>query len=179
MKNFWRNNEFCKLISLKYKSLLVPVLFVASVVVLVSYFAVTYVQAAEKGSQVKKPKISLVEKIRDAEPIKTVSAQELKDLIADDSDLVVINVLDTNWYNESHIPGSINNPVGNKEKFVELMAKYEKDTPIVVYCASKICPLSKDAYKILVHELGFTKVKAYEGGIDDWNKNGFETESND
>lgn len=59
MKNFWRDNKFCKIILFRFESLLVPVLFVMSVTVLVSYFAVTYVQAVEKGSQVKKHKINL------------------------------------------------------------------------------------------------------------------------
>ena len=142
-------------------------------------FAVTYVQAAEKSSKGKKPKITLVEKIRDAEPIKTVSAQDLKNMMAEDTDLIVINVLDKNWYEKSHIDESINIPLSDRGEFERGVANLKKDTPIVVYCASKICPLSKDAYKILVHKLGFTRVWAYEGGIAEWEKNGFETESND
>lgn len=175
MKNSWWNNKFRKMISHQCKCFLVPTLFVASVVVLVSYFAATYVQAAEG----KKSKPILVEKIRDAESIKTISAQGLRDMMAHDSDLVVINVLDKNWYDQSHISGSINIPFGKNKNFDQQVGKYQKDTPIVVYCASKLCPLSKDAYKFLIYELGFTQVWAYEGGIQEWEKKGFETESND
>ncbi len=186
MKNFWKNKNLRNMISRKCRYLVVPLLFVVSVVVFVSYFAASYVQATEKSTseisqqRLSAPRESLVEKIRKADGVRQINADDLKNMMSDDSDLVVINVLSKDWYNKSHIDGSINIPIANKDEFkARIVKKYSKDTPIVVYCASKLCPLSREAYTILVHDLGFTQVWAYEGGIKDWEEHGFEVESND
>ncbi|MBS1988609.1 hypothetical protein JST56_06505 [Candidatus Dependentiae bacterium] len=63
MKNSWWNNKFRKVISHQCKCFLVPTLFIVSVVVLVSYFAATYVQAAE-GKQAKR---MFIDKIKDTD----------------------------------------------------------------------------------------------------------------
>lgn len=42
-----------------------------------------------------------------------------------------------------------------------------KDAEIVTYCGGVNCPSSKQAAEKLA-ALGFTNVRAYEGGLEDW-----------
>jgi len=78
--------------------------------------------------------------------------------------VVVINVLDGDYYDDCRIAGSINIPlrdIGRCEK------EYEKDADIVVYCAHELCTASMEALKAL-KELGFTNVQAFEAGMAGW-----------
>jgi rhodanese-related sulfurtransferase len=77
---------------------------------------------------------------------------------------LIINVLDTQSYDDCHIKGSINVPLSRLDDFAK---KLDRTTEIVVYCANYMCPISKKAWYIL-NALGFTNVKAYEGGIREW-----------
>lgn len=78
--------------------------------------------------------------------------------------LKVINALKPEYYADAHIKGSINVPIDELKNFA---LSTPKDTPIVVYCASYVCPLSAQAWHTL-HELGFEHVYAYEGGVNEW-----------
>jgi rhodanese-related sulfurtransferase len=108
----------------------------------------------------------------DLASVQSLSAQELKDKIASNPALIVINVLPKEAYNDCHIAGSINIPLENLEDRVK---RWTRDTEIVVYCASQQCPLSREAYKTLA-ELGFTNIYAYEGGIEEWKAKSFSCE---
>lgn len=83
--------------------------------------------------------------------------------------LLVINALAKKYYTDCHIVGSISVPLDTLAQFASPL---EKDTPIVVYCASYHCPVSEKAWRIL-HSLGFTNVVAYEGGMAEWAQKGY------
>jgi len=83
--------------------------------------------------------------------------------------MLLINVLPTKYYNNCHIASSISVPLDTME---ELAKNIDKETPIVVYCASYMCSASKEGYKIL-RELGFTQVRLYEGGMAEWLQLGY------
>lgn len=80
----------------------------------------------------------------------------------------VINVLDKQFYDDAHIPGSINIPVMEVEKSAE---KWSKDTEIVVYCSNYKCTASGMIAKKL-KKMGFEKVYAYEAGMAGWKQAG-------
>lgn len=82
--------------------------------------------------------------------------------------LLVINVLPKDAYNDCHIEGSISVPFDYLAQFV---SDFDKDQPIVVYCASYICSASRKAWKLL-NQMGFTDVSAYEGGTAEWFQKG-------
>jgi len=103
--------------------------------------------------------------------IKKISAQELKQEMQSNNNLVVLNVLAEEYYNDCKIPGSRNYDYAQLKENVSLL---DKSKDYVVYCASKICPASHEAFKIL-HDMGF-KVRAFEGGIKEWRDLGFATE---
>lgn len=77
---------------------------------------------------------------------------------------LVINVLDHQYYDECHIKGSINVPFSQLDDYAK---KLDRTIEIVVYCANYMCPMSRNAWHKL-NDLGFTNVKAYEGGIREW-----------
>lgn len=53
--------------------------------------------------------------------------------------------------------------------------KLAKDAEVVVYCAGPNCPQSGYAAEKL-QSLGYTNVKAYEGGLEEWKRLGREVE---
>ena len=80
----------------------------------------------------------------------------------------VINVLDKQFYDDAHIPGSVNISIMD----VENRAKsWKKDTEIVVYCSNYKCTASGMIAKKLKN-MGFTKVYAYEAGMAGWKQAG-------
>ncbi len=78
--------------------------------------------------------------------------------------LTVINVLESQWYDDYHIKGSINVPLNILEEYASTL---DTDQEIVVYCASYMCPASKKAWHML-NKLSFTNIWAYEGGANEW-----------
>ena len=82
-----------------------------------------------------------------------------------EQEAVVIDVRTADEYNEGHIDGSINIPVDNISSI-----EYDKDSVIIVYCASGM--RSSNAAKILI-DLGYTNVYNLDGGLINW---GFELE---
>lgn len=81
----------------------------------------------------------------------------------------VINVLSPYYYQDCHIKDSINIPL---ESLAEAGKTLDKNEEIILYCAHYQCPASKKAWHIL-NELGFTNIKAYEGGIVEWYQRGY------
>ena len=76
---------------------------------------------------------------------------------------VVIDVRSSDEYATGHIEGSINIPVDNIGSIT-----YEKDTVIILYCASGM--RSSNAAETLV-DMGYTNVYNLDGGLINW---GFE-----
>lgn len=86
--------------------------------------------------------------------------------------LLVINVLAKDTYADCRIKGSINVPFDHLATYAKDLSK---DQPIVVYCASYVCPVSTHAWREL-HKLGFKNIWAYEGGITEWRQKKLPTE---
>ncbi len=84
----------------------------------------------------------------------------------------VINVLGDTTYNDCHIKNTINVPLSQLEEFVKTLAR---DEELIVYCASYKCPASRKAWQLLT-SLGFSNVKAYEGGINEWHQKNYPCE---
>lgn len=86
----------------------------------------------------------------------------------EDEKVKVINVLDKQFYDDAHIPGSINISIMDVEKRAE---KWSKDTEIVVYCSNYKCTASGMIAKKL-KKMGFKTVYAYEAGMAGWKQAG-------
>lgn len=96
--------------------------------------------------------------------VNSISAQDLSVKMAQNPELLVINVLSANWHNDCHIAGSINIPL---TEFIYKVGDFDRNQDIVVYCALDACDASEKAY-ILLHCMGFTSVFDYIGGIKEW-----------
>lgn len=82
------------------------------------------------------------------------------------SSLKVINVLDKEFFDDCHIPGSIQIPMMDVLKTAE-KEKWPQSTKIVVYCSNYACTASTTVCRQLMKE-GFTDVWDYEAGIAGW-----------
>ncbi len=89
-----------------------------------------------------------------------------------DMSALIINVLPANYYEDCHIKDSISVPYDNLSQYAKDLEKNQK---IVIYCAHAACALSHRAWHLL-HDMGFTDVYAYEGGIAEWKKSGLPSE---
>jgi rhodanese-related sulfurtransferase len=95
----------------------------------------------------------------------TIDSDELSRKLASGA-VVVVDALPPMSYAHSHLPGAINLP---PERVDESAAKriHDKDAEIVVYCANPECESSTDTADRLL-ALGFTNVRHYPGGKDEW-----------
>ena len=91
----------------------------------------------------------------------TIDSNKAMELI--ENDAIVIDVREVSEYDTGHIEDSINIPVNNIDS-----VDYDKDTVIIVYCASGM--RSAEAAKKLISE-GYTNVYNLDGGLINW---GFE-----
>jgi len=83
--------------------------------------------------------------------------------------LVLVNVLDKDFFDDCHIKGSINIP------FMEVKdadKKIDKDAEIVAYCSNYMCTASSSARTQLM-DMGYKKVYVYEGGTAEWLQKGY------
>ena len=87
--------------------------------------------------------------------------------------VVVINVLDKEYFDDCHIKGSIHIPFVKVKEEVPKIA--DKDATVVLYCSNYMCSASGEAAKLLA-KLGYKKAYAYEGGVAEWHQKGYPTE---
>jgi rhodanese-related sulfurtransferase len=92
-----------------------------------------------------------------------VKKGELKKMLAGEKDFLLFDVRNYAAYLEKHIKGAKNLPTDVIDKEAPGL---DKSKLVVVYCGGIACPLSGYAAEKL-SRMGF-KVKAYEGGIADW-----------
>jgi rhodanese-related sulfurtransferase len=78
--------------------------------------------------------------------------------------LIIINVLEKEFYDDANISGSIQCDIDNLSNFLENISK---KSILVFYCANYLCQSSFEAAKI-ARKLGFENIFAYEGGIAEW-----------
>ncbi len=100
--------------------------------------------------------------------MQNIDSKELKRKLDKNEKFVFLNVLEKEQYNKGHIPASVNIPLKDDE-FLEKVAEKapDKNTEIVTYCAGPDCPASRNAAEKL-EEAGYTNVKAFEGGMQEW-----------
>ena len=96
--------------------------------------------------------------------MKSITKEELKRKLEND-EVILIEVLDKEDFNKSHIAGAINIPL--KQIGTEANQRFSEDDEIVVYCSDSDCSASPTAAKKL-DSLGFKNVYDYKGGKKEW-----------
>ncbi|MEQ9037874.1 MAG: rhodanese-like domain-containing protein [Silicimonas sp.] len=107
--------------------------------------------------------------------METIDRESLRLKMGGADDLVLVEVLPKESYDEFHIPGAINVPVGSDAFDERIQAAADKDDEVVVYCKDKNCDASPRAARRM-EKLGFTKVFDYEAGKQDWRGAGLPVE---
>lgn len=106
--------------------------------------------------------------------VKTISTEELKQLLDSKRPVEFWNVLTNEYFKGENIAGSRRVPldrVGNEVRTTGLA----KNAQIVVYCAGPHCPQSRLAAEKL-EKLGHHNSFAYEGGLEEWKAAGYAIE---
>jgi rhodanese-related sulfurtransferase len=104
----------------------------------------------------------------------TITRSELHTLIAS-GDVTVVETLGPMYFEDAHLPGAINIPHTEVEALAPSLLP-DKDAAIVTYCSNTACANSAIARGVL-ERLGYTNVRKYAEGKDDWRAAGLPLES--
>ncbi len=106
-----------------------------------------------------------------------ISRPELSAKLAEGKVDALVEVLPQNSFDEFHLPGVINVPVGDDDFPDRIQdAVPEKDETVVFYCHDTECPASAKAAEKM-EALGYTDVFDYEAGKMDWKEAGLQVVS--
>lgn len=106
--------------------------------------------------------------------IKTITAEELKEKMDNNEDIVIIETLLPGLYEQWHIPGAINIPADDMRGTAP--GRLNKDDEIVLYCRNLACGASDRAADTL-EEMGYVNITIYRGGKEEWKDKSFPVES--
>jgi len=79
---------------------------------------------------------------------------------------VVVEALPASYYEDAHLPGALNLPHDSDEATIAEVLPV-RAAPVVVYCSNLACQNSTILSRRLA-QLGYTDVREYEGGKEDW-----------
>ncbi len=102
--------------------------------------------------------------------MKLISCMELKEKLDRNDDFKLVMTFHEGAFRAKHIPGSIN--VYSEESAKGVI---EPSDEIVIYCVNKGCVASITTYRKL-SEHGFTNVRRFAGGLEEWDEMGFPLE---
>ena len=96
----------------------------------------------------------------------TIDRAELKAKLDRREALTLVEALPEPYYRKAHLAGAINLPHDQVDALAPSLLP-DKSAPIVVYCANAPCENSAIAAQRLT-ELGYTDVRDYVAGKQDW-----------
>ncbi|MFI6496988.1 rhodanese-like domain-containing protein [Nonomuraea typhae] len=103
-----------------------------------------------------------------------ITRDELKAAI-DAGAVTVLDALGGQYYAQQHLPGALALVEGEvDERAAGLLP--DRAAAIVTYCSNTACPNSKNVARRL-ESLGYTNVRTYREGIQDWVEAGLPVES--
>lgn len=94
-----------------------------------------------------------------------ITRTELEELVERQS-VVLVDALPAGYYDQAHLPGAIN-LIGSEVSDRAPALLPNKDAAIVTYCSNEACGNSGDVANRL-EKLGYTNVRKYREGIQDW-----------
>jgi rhodanese-related sulfurtransferase len=104
-----------------------------------------------------------------------ISRRELAGMLDRDSSVAVVEALPQSYFDEAHLPGARNLPHDSDEATIAEVLS-DRDRAVVVYCSNLECPNSTILSRRLA-QLGYSDVREYEAGKQDWIDAGLGTES--
>jgi rhodanese-related sulfurtransferase len=103
-----------------------------------------------------------------------ITRNELQAAIAD-GEVTVVDALPASYFEQLHLPGAVNLFVDEAAARAASVLP-DKNAAIVTYCSNEACPNSEGVARTLTR-LGYTDVRKYREGIQDWVAAGLPTES--
>jgi rhodanese-related sulfurtransferase len=103
-----------------------------------------------------------------------ISRTDLADLIEVGA-VTVVDALPAPYYDQMHLPGAINLVAEDVDAFAPALHP-DRLAPIVTYCSGATCPNSQ-LVATRLERLGYTNVRKYHDGIQDWVEAGLPTET--
>ncbi|MFB7473087.1 rhodanese-like domain-containing protein [Kitasatospora sp. NPDC056184] len=89
--------------------------------------------------------------------------------------VTVVDTLGGDYYAQQHLPGAIELVRADVDRLApELLP--DRDAAIVTYCSNEACPNSGQVADRLT-ALGYTNVRKYREGIQDWSEAGLPVET--
>jgi rhodanese-related sulfurtransferase len=98
--------------------------------------------------------------------VRSIDLDELRGKIKRGDDFVLVDALAPMSFAHSHLPGAINLPPERVDASAPKQLP-DKNVEVVVYCANPECESSVETAEKLV-ALGYTDVRHYAGGKDEW-----------
>ena len=89
--------------------------------------------------------------------------------------LTLVDALPESYYAQQHLPGALNLVADDVDTQAPRLLP-DKDTALVTYCSNPACANSGQVATKL-EKLGYTNVRKYADGIQDWTEAGLPTES--
>ena len=103
-----------------------------------------------------------------------ITRSELEELIAANA-VVVLDTLPEAYFAQVHLPGALNLVETNVDTLAASLIP-TKDSAVVTYCSNAACGNSQ-AVANRLERLGYTNVRKYRDGIQDWVEAGNPVES--
>lgn len=88
---------------------------------------------------------------------------------------LLIDARDNEEFQIKHIKNAINIPYDYYEEYQNVIDSLDMDFAYIVYCSGGECSLSLDLADYLF-EYGFFNMFVYEGGLPEWEENGYPVE---
>ena len=98
--------------------------------------------------------------------VPTITREELKAALDRGDALVLVETLPPNMFEAAHLPGAINVSRDDVRRLADERIP-DKNADIVVYCADLACR-SSGQVALTLQALGYTRVREYKGGKQDW-----------
>ena len=95
--------------------------------------------------------------------------------VIDAGTAIVVEALPAPYYEDAHLPGARNLPHDSDEATIAAVLP-DRDATVVVYCSNLACQNSTMLSRRLA-QLGYTDVRDYEAGKEDWITAGLPVES--
>jgi rhodanese-related sulfurtransferase len=94
-----------------------------------------------------------------------ITRTELERLVAA-GDVTLVDALPASYYEQAHLPGALNLVASDVEARASILLP-NKDAAIVTYCSNEACGNSQ-AVANRLQRLGYSNVRKYREGIQDW-----------
>lgn len=103
-----------------------------------------------------------------------ITRNELKTMLDRGEAVTIVEALPEQYYRTAHLPGALLLPHDRVDELAPTLLP-DRAAQIVVYCANLPCPNSEIAAERL-SELGYTHVREYAEGKQDWLDAGYPIE---